>query len=185
MKTSEEYINGLKRSYFAHNLKGEWEHFENIKHGVEKNDVIKLKAEFPMIPDSLINLLEFVDGTYWREYKGEEIVLLFLGSEGISYYLLSAKQMLESKIIDAYFSDHILDEKIIDNVSNLKWLHFSDCSNNGGSSKLFIDFSPSSKGIVGQIVRFLHDPDEYTVIANNFDEYLQMEIDGGYSFIEE
>ena len=185
MKIVEEYISGLKKAYFDHKVKNKWEHFENVKHGVEKNDVIKLKTEFPMIPDSLINLLEFVDGTYYREYKGEVIVLLFLGSEGFPYYLLSAKEMLVSKIIDAHFPDKKLDKKIIHNARNLKWLHFANCSNNGGTSQLFIDFSPSSKGVVGQIVRFLHDPDEFMVIANNFDEFLQRVIDDGYSFIEE
>lgn len=55
--------------------------------------------------------------------------------------------------------------------------------NNGGSSQLFIDFSPSERGVKGQIVRFLHDPDEMKVIANSFDEYLQMLIDNKYAFI--
>lgn len=57
--------------------------------------------------------------------------------------------------------------------------------NNGGSSQLFIDFSPSEKGVKGQIIRFLHDPDEMKVIANSFDEYLQMLIDNEYAFINE
>ena len=65
------------------------------------------------------------------------------------------------------------------------WLHFSDCMNNGGTSKLFIDFSPSSKGVKGQVVRYLHDPDKITVIADSFDEYLQMLMDNGYNFINE
>ena len=64
-------------------------------------------------------------------------------------------------------------------------MHFSDCMNNGGSSQLFIDFSPSDKGIVGQIIRYVHDPDETIVIADSFDEYLQMLIDKDYDFIHE
>ena len=48
--------------------------------------------------------------------------------------------------------------------------------NNGGTSKLFIDFSPSASGIKGQIVRFLHDLDEIEVIADSFDEYLEMQM---------
>ena len=50
---------------------------------------------------------------------------------------------------------------------------------------MFIDFSPSSKGMKGQIVRYLHDPDELEVIAENFDDYLQMLIEDGYDFITE
>lgn len=67
----------------------------------------------------------------------------------------------------------------------MRWLHFSDCMNNGGTSQLFIDFSPSDKGVKGQIVRFLHDPDEIKVIADSFEEYLQQLIDDGYDFINE
>ena len=57
--------------------------------------------------------------------------------------------------------------------------------NNGGTSQLFIDFTPSEKGKGGQIIRFLHDPDEFKVIAENFDEYLKKLIDKGYDFINE
>ena len=57
--------------------------------------------------------------------------------------------------------------------------------NNGGTSQLFVDFSPSKKGVNGQILRYLHDPDEIEVIADSFDEYLQMLIDNGYDFVGE
>ncbi|WP_172794987.1 SMI1/KNR4 family protein, partial [Bacillus cereus] len=52
-------------------------------------------------------------------------------------------------------------------------------------SKLYIDFNPSDEGVCGQIIRFLHDPDEYKVIANSFDEYLQDLIDGNFDFLDE
>ena len=64
-----------------------------------------------------------------------------------------------------------------------KWLHFSDCMNNGGTSQLFIDFNPLGGGRAGQVVRFLHDPDSYAVIADGFEEYLQRLIDCGYAFV--
>ena len=57
--------------------------------------------------------------------------------------------------------------------------------NNGGTSKLFIDFSPSGKGKKGQIVRYLHDPDEIEVIADSFDEYLEKFMEYGLDFISE
>ena len=57
--------------------------------------------------------------------------------------------------------------------------------NNGGTSQLFIDFTPSEQGKKGQIIRFLHDPDEFRVIAENFEEYLQKLIDNEYDFINE
>lgn len=78
-----------------------------------------------------------------------------------------------------------IDEKIIDKAEEICWLHFSDCMNNGGISQLFIDFSPSPKGIKGQVVRYVHDPDEIAVIADSFDDYLQILMDYEYDFITE
>ena len=57
--------------------------------------------------------------------------------------------------------------------------------NNGGSSVLYLDFNPSAPGKVGQVVRFMHDPDNYQVIADSFDDYLQLLIDEDYGFLSE
>lgn len=63
-------------------------------------------------------------------------------------------------------------------------LCFSHCMNNGGTSMLYLDFDPAPGGCVGQVVRYLHDPDSYAVIAPSFDAYLQQLIDGDYAFID-
>jgi len=197
MDIVKNYINGLKKAYYDKNGKEIWDHFENIKNGVSKKDITQLKKVFPSIPDSLVNLLEYVDGTYYREYREEEITFYFLGSDinGYPYYLLSAKEINENKKNTKYWMDMIeemrdydnstVDDKIAEKPNEIKWLHFSDCMNNGGTSTLYIDFSPSSKGNVGQIVRYLHDPDELKVIAGSFDDYLKMLIDDKYTFINE
>lgn len=109
------------------------------------------------------------------------------------YYLLSTQQMLESSKEDedvSYLIEYPDDKEAVDPKINPEgllpetYLHFSDCMNNGGTSRLYIDFNPSDKGVCGQIVRFLHDPDEYKVIANSFDEYLRDLIDDGFTFLE-
>lgn len=194
--TVEQYIKGLKEAYFNNNAQEIWEHFEKIKHGLTAADVEKLTKTYPDIPEALISLLEYVDGTYWREYAGEEVIFYFLGSdlEEYPYYLLSSKEIIENKnIAIKSYSDYIerkydeveVDEKITNKTVSLKWLHFSDCMNNGGTSQLFIDFSPSEKGKIGQVVRFLHDPDEFSVIADSFEQYLKKLIDNKYNFINE
>lgn len=196
MGVVKQYISGLKEAYFNNGAKETWEHFEKIKHGATKNDLEKIKNLYPEVPNSLVSLLEFVDGTYWREYQGEEITLYFLGSdvEEYPYYLLSSREIVENQnLAFDYYLEYIerkyeevdIDEKITDQSNSLKWLHFSDCMNNGGTSQLFIDFSPSEKGTKGQIVRFLHDPDEFNVIADSFEEYLKKLIDNKYDFINE
>lgn len=197
MKIVEQYVSGLKKAYIENGASKDWNEFENIKHGISETDITKLRTEYPDIPDSLMSLLEYVDGTYWREYKGKKIIFYFLGSdiEEYPYYLLSAEQIIKTKneafdyygdYVDRDFGDDVpIDEKIIDDSNCMNWLHFSDCMNNGGTSQLFIDFSPSEKGVNGQIVRYLHDPDEIEVIAESFDEYLKMIIENSYDFINE
>ncbi|WP_159023662.1 SMI1/KNR4 family protein [Formosa sp. L2A11] len=190
------YISGLKSAYYNAKGKEIWDYFEYIKHGATQEDLDKLKAIYPSIPSALINLLQYVDGTYWRAYGEEKITFFLLGSDvsEYPYYLLSSKQIFENRnnAIN-YYSDYInrayegvkIDEKITNNANNMNWLHFSDCMNNCGTSQLFIDFSPSEKGAKGQVIRFLHDPDEFKVIADSFDAYLKMLIETDFNFIDE
>ncbi|WP_113653465.1 SMI1/KNR4 family protein [Pedobacter namyangjuensis] len=196
MNNTENYISGLKKSYIDRGAGKDWEHFESVKEGVSEGEIEQLQKIYPEIPQTLIDLLKYVDGTYWRKFKEEEIIFYLLGSdiEAYPYYLLSAKQIIENQNQAVeYYSDYIerkydevdVDEKITSKTNSLKWLHFSDCMNNGGTSQLFIDFTPSEKGKGGQIIRFLHDPDEFKVIAENFDEYLKKLVDKGYDFINE
>ncbi len=172
----------------------EW--FWKKMHGASKGDLEKLQVLYPDIPDSLLDLLEIVDGTYWREYAETKVAFFLLGSdmEEYPYYLLSAQQMIDTKdnfrkwgdyLITREYDDVPVDEEVCDNMDKLCWLHFSDCMNNGGTSQLFIDFSPSAKGKKGQVLRYLHDPDELVVVANSFDAYLQMLMDNEYDFITE
>ena len=195
MSIAKKYVEGLKMAYYENGGEKQWNDFERIFHGASKEDIEKLRVLYPDIPDSLLKLLEIVDGTYWREYAGEEVAFFFLGSdlEEYPYYLLSAEQMRQQKedlgwldeYINREFGNIDIDEKIIDKADKMCWLHFSDCMNNGGTSQLFIDFSPSAKGVKGQIVRYVHDPDAIEVIADSFDDYLQMLMDSDYDFITE
>ena len=194
MNIAEKYIEELKKAYYKNGGKEYWDKFEKIKVGATEENIQKIKEEFPETPDSLIELLKIVDGTYHREYQGEKIAFYFLGSDvtGYPYYLLSSSQILENKkdgyylfggYIDGEYEDVEVDEKITDDSEKIKWLHFSDCMNNGGTSKLFIDFSPSEKGKKGQIVRYLHDSNEIEVIADSFDEYLEKLMEHDLDFI--
>jgi len=190
MDLVNQFLNGLRETLSTEELEA-----LNTASGATKEDIETLKSEYPNCPESLICLLENLDGTYWRKYGESEIAVCILGSdveEGkYPYYLLSTQQMLESSKEEEDIS-YLLgyDEEAVDSKINPEgllpgmYIHFSDCMNNGGSSRLYIDFNPSDEGVCGQIIRFLHDPDEYEVIANSFDEYLQDLIDGGFIFLE-
>ncbi len=194
------YIKGLKKAYAEVGGKDVWQNLETVAFGANEQDIQELKEIYPEVPDSLIGLLKLIDGTYFREYEGDEITMYFLGSDvedgEYPYYLLSAKEIVKNKnIAYEYYADYvnrvceeddvIMDDRIINDAERMNWLHFSDCMNNGGTSQLFIDFSPSEEGVKGQIIRFLHDPDEMKVIADSFDEYLKMLMDNEYAFINE
>lgn len=192
----ENYITGLKNAYLQNNGIEEWKHFEKVIHGAKKGNIDKIRNVYPGVSSALIELLEYVDGTYWRKYKEDEITFFILGSDvnEYPYYLLSSKEIIENQNnANEYFSDYIdrkydwvdIDERITTKSESINWLHFSDCMNNGGTSSLFIDFSPSEKGKKGQVVRFLHDPDEFKVIAESFEDYLKFLIETEYDFINE
>ncbi|MGS0895361.1 SMI1/KNR4 family protein [Burkholderia stagnalis] len=155
-----------------------------------------LRAAYPHCPASLLELLGKLDGTYWRDYDGTEVHVLVLGSDvhEYPYYLLSAEQMLDEaakyrdSIAEIYGDDAHDDGELVDPRIDIalpmhRRLCFSHCMNNGGTSQLYIDFEPAAGGKVGQVVRFLHDPDNYAVIADDFDGYLRKLIDDGYAFV--
>jgi len=166
--------------------------------GASAQQLDQLRQAYPLCPDSLLRLLATYNGTYYDAYPGGMVLVYLLGSDVFEYpyYLSSVKQILEDKeanqrsIADIYGhyleeDPGIVDARIDATVRQGQRLCFSHCMNNGGSSKLYVDFSPTSAGKSGQIVRFLHDPDNYQVIADSFDEYLQMLIDEDYGFLIE
>lgn len=190
------YIEGLEQAYLNNGGEEKWREFVNVKEGASSENIARIKELFPDVPESLLGLLEYADGTYFRKYGDITIRLYFLGSEleEYPYYLLSSEEIIENKsLAQEWYSDYVnrefdpadipVDDRIIDDASKMKWLHFSDCMNNGGSSQLFIDFSPSESGTIGQIVMFVHDSDRIEVIANSFDEYLEKMIKWEFDFI--
>lgn len=81
MEIVRRYLSGIENAYFDNGAAEDWEHFEKIKQGATKEDIEKIKNVYSNVPDTLIAILEYVDGTYWREYEGEEISFYFLGSD--------------------------------------------------------------------------------------------------------
>jgi hypothetical protein len=65
--------------------------------GATAGQLNRLKNQHPKCPDSLIQLLTRINGTYWQKYRDHEIAVLILGSDVFehSYYLKSVEQILE------------------------------------------------------------------------------------------
>lgn len=157
-----------------------------------------LRQAYPLCPDTLLQLLGIYNGTYHQQYAGGKVSVYLLGSDSYEYpyYLSSVEQILADRqsrqrsIADIYGhyleeDPGIVDTRIDVTIRQGRRLCFSHCMNNGGSSVLYVDFNPSASGKVGQVVRFMHDPDNYQVIADSFDAYLQLLIDEDYGFLSE
>jgi len=193
MSIVDAYLTGLRKALPPAQLRD-----LSVATGASPQQLEALRTAYPQCPAGLLALLGQVDGTWWRAYGKTKIAVLVLGSDVFEYpyYLMSTEQMLEegrsrrksiAKIYGEYLDDdpELVDPRIDPEVPLGDRLCFSQCMNNGGTSVLYIDFTPASGGVSGQVVRFLHDPDSYAVIADSFDAYLQSLIDGGFSFVHE
>ena len=191
----DKYLAGL---FKAMEERGDPDESDDLKaaFGASGEDIARLLNAYPDCPQTLIELLNRIDGTYWRMYGDREIAVAVLASMDNEYphYLLSAAQMADDKdetdtIADIYgedAADWLEIDKAINTYNPIgNWLHFTDCVNNGGTSRLYIDFDPAPGGVKGQIIEYVHDPDQYTVIADSFDAYLKGIIAKGYPFLEE
>ncbi|WP_445480600.1 SMI1/KNR4 family protein [Lysinibacillus irui] len=186
----------MRTSYFQQLL----QHLPEEEHqqlqratGATDTQIQALLEVFPDCPQSLLALLQDVNGTYYCKHGNETICVLVLGSDlgDYPYYLKSVEQIIEDyhdnreTIYERYqdFLEYVeVDEKINMHVSLNERLCFADCMNNGGTSSLYLDFSPNEAGQVGQVVRYVHDPDSFEVIASSFDDYLQQLQEGDYEF---
>jgi len=193
MSLVDTYLAGLRQVMPAENL-------DQLKlaHGASATDLQQLTEHYPLCPASLLELLSQIDGTHFRDYPDGTVMVLMLGSDVFEYpyYLSSVAQILEdahadtesiAQIYEGYLDQEpdLIGPHIDSTLPMNKRLCFSHCMNNGGTSRLYIDFDPTPGGTEGQVMRFLHDPDSYKVIAQSFDHYLQQLIDDNYSFIYE
>lgn len=166
--------------------------------GATPDQLEQLLDAYPLCPSSLLQLLGKINGTHWQTCGDREIAVLILGSDLFQYpyYLRSVEQILEDRqqyneSIRAVYGQYldqkseILGKYLDPDINMGERLCFSHCMNNGGTSKLYIDFSPAPGGMVGQVVRFVHDPDEYRVIASSFDEYLRHQMSIDFEFVAE
>ena len=191
------YIEKLGERYKICGLEEKWKHMINVSYGISDEDKKTLLQEYPGFPKELMEILEKIDGTYHRKYGDEKISFYFFGADldngEYPYYLCSAKDIIKNKNsvleIKEIFSimeesDFFVDEKISIENTNIKWINFADCMNNGGTSKLYIDLTPSPKGKVGQIVRYMQDPENLTVIADSFADFLELIVENEFKFIK-
>ncbi|MDO4258238.1 MAG: SMI1/KNR4 family protein [Actinomycetaceae bacterium] len=204
MSVVDRYLAGLESAYRASHLPEEWDRFieQTGPHAASSEEIEAIRTLYPLVPETLLELLFRFNGSNTTDLSGGgfAIGIPTLSSSDpdgtYSYYLLSAREIVENTDEATYLHEYIdrkyegeewvtVDPRIGNNSKETHWLHFADCTNNGGTSQLFIDFSPSPSGTVGQIVRYVHDPDELMPIADSFEKYLCQVIDDGFVFVNE
>ena len=176
MTTTTKYLQGLRQAFADHDGAELWERFERVRRGATPEEIERLKKAYQTFA-GVANCC---------------FTLLGAEEEGAEYDLYSVEQMIEGgREGFGYITDRLdgkargemeVDPKITNRRKEVCWLGFAE---GGGSERLFVDFSPARGGRCGQIVSFLHDPDELVVLAESFDEYLEMLMERGYDFIDE
>lgn len=189
--TIGSYLNHLEKAYqeFAPTA---WAEASAAWEGASEEDLEQLRAKFPHIPDELVELLRRIDGTFWRQYARAKVGLPLLSASGINFYLLSANEMLNlgaDTFLDEYLrrtdEDVEVDDAITHQPETRCWLPIAYCTNNGGTSRLYLDFTPSDEGVVGQVVQYIHDPDKLLVCADNFAELLEDVVNEDFETLED
>ena len=84
-KLAQTYFQGLQTAYEAMDAGETWEHFASIVHGASQEDLERLLKLYPDAPESLLELLRLVDGTYYQVYGKEKVSLYALGSDYEEY----------------------------------------------------------------------------------------------------
>ena len=194
MSISEEYLQQLRLK-----MPADLQQVYQVVEGASTQAINDLFAAFPQCPNALIDLLKQVNGTYYQKYGDQTVSLPILGSdvEAYPYYLKSVEQILTDRkrfwmqeSLSERYGDWIeqgyvtIDPAIDLRLPRKEWLCFADCINNGGTSSLYLDFQPTEQGVSGQVVRYLHDPDSFEVIADSFEEYLLQLMNEDFLFTE-
>ena len=68
MNLVEQYLEGLKQAYIDNGGEEAWQNLMATAHGATEVDLQLLRNRYPQVPESLLDLLRHIDGTYWRDY---------------------------------------------------------------------------------------------------------------------
>ena len=134
-----------------------------------------------------ISLLEDVKELY-RYKNGSKFFALFpciIGERDMAFNLMSLEQVEKSKGYfqnkDALLTDFpdyftkediekMKDERIKPYLFNKKWFPFAEYCD---SCYLMLDFDPGVKGKEGQIICYIHDPDEVVYVTGSLTELVE------------
>lgn len=136
------------------------------------------------MPEDMKKLYRYKDGSEW-------FYLLFPNDKcdrEFKYRLLSLAEIEEEKgyfqnkdaLITEFYSyddddftkkllKRMEDSRVKPYLYNKRWIPFADAS---GDINLMLDFDPNEEGTYGQIVCYIHDPDEIAYVAKSITEII-------------
>ncbi len=183
----DNYFQGLKEVYKE--KKGDDIKF--ITHATE-DEIDLIKKNYPGVPNEFVDFLKRTDGKISEENYAYRPTMFSIHEGNLTYHMCSINKMLEH----AQYKDQTLAElypwfleKDVDDCESATpemdlyipigdRLLFASCD----YSELYIDLKPSPLGKVGQIIRYLHDPDSYSFVCNSFSELLKESIDTNFEY---
>ena len=92
-----KFISGLTEKYqnSDEELKAKFNSFIENKKGISEEELNDLKSVFPDIPESLIELLKYSNGTYYGDFEKLYCFQSDVEEGKYPYYLVNSKDMIE------------------------------------------------------------------------------------------
>ncbi|WP_455089013.1 SMI1/KNR4 family protein [Peptoanaerobacter stomatis] len=158
----------------------EEEYFEEYREisGVFEEDILSFEEKFNIIlPDDVKALYRYKNGS-----KYLSILPCVIDEREIPFYLMSLQEIEKTKEYfqnrDAllteftdYFTnediDNMKDDRIKPYLFNKRWIPFAKYCD---SCFLMLDFDPDKGGKEGQVICYIHDPDEVIYVASSITE---------------
>ena len=148
--------------------------------GVTEEELNAFENQFQIrLPEDFKTVYRYKNGSgymslIWPQrgfYRGYRLLSLQEMSEIKSYFQNENHEM--TKFLDVIDEKQLqqLDERIKPYLICKRWFPFAEYA---GSLYLMLDYDPSKKGEIGQIICYVHDPDFIYYIAPNITETLKL-----------
>jgi cell wall assembly regulator SMI1 len=177
-----ELLNKIE-TFFAENItddeeKGYFDEYKKLK-GATDDEINIFENEFNIkLPEDFKEYYKIKNGS---EYPFNLLYITYENS-CIPFTIMSIADIKDTKkyfcerddLLENYYDKNEikkLDDKIKPYLFNKKWFPFAQVV--GGSLYLLLDFDPTEKGEIGQIIFYVHDPDFIYYITETFTELLK------------
>ena len=149
--------------------------------GASEEEIAALEEKFEItLPDDVKELYNYKNGSNYLS-----ILPCLVDERGMPFCLMSLQEIENTKhyfqnrdALLTEFPEHFTsqdiekmrDERIKPYLFNKKWIPFAEYCD---SCFLMLDFDPNTEGKEGQIICYIHDPDEVIYVAESLTELIE------------